>query len=266
MYLTLGADPGPFLLGRLGTYCRETGCLTIFLVFRGNDMHTGTPPSIHEAMAQDEALAKDLEALSAIWTDCGAVNRIGLVLYHSAQATFRDSAIAVTPETRFGNHGTLSASLLSSLNFAADGQHILGPPPVAAARLSWDLIMGTVNGFVASGLTVDPDYVEESLKRVKYPDPDTGNMVSVKAPQDNPLDPVQLAKIKTRRRYYRWYHELCLSILLNVRRADYKHNLLGYKEDLERQAQAGDFSYKDLRPITRRATVKDTQVCSRHCL
>lgn len=46
----VAGDPGPFCLGRGGIYCREVGAWIVFLVFKGNDMHSGFAPTEDVAM------------------------------------------------------------------------------------------------------------------------------------------------------------------------------------------------------------------------
>ncbi|KAI0037919.1 hypothetical protein FA95DRAFT_1613779 [Auriscalpium vulgare] len=165
-----GADPGPFLLLRGGLYCRETQTWVVLLVFRGNDLHSGFSPSSqsHGSLLD----AGSLDDLSKTWDNAGKVNRCGYVVYHSAQATQRASAMSVTPATRFGNFGTRSATELKSLNFSEHGRHILGTPEDAASRLAHELTFQFMNGLAAAGL--QPTFTANHLlDRLRFYAPDT---------------------------------------------------------------------------------------------
>ncbi|KAL6305012.1 hypothetical protein BKA93DRAFT_825338 [Sparassis latifolia] len=74
-----GADPGAFLLAQPGTYIRETGELTLFAAFKGNDLHGGSAP-----YAPPEEMRKwEAEILKEIGTRFGVVKRVGYVSYPS---------------------------------------------------------------------------------------------------------------------------------------------------------------------------------------
>lgn len=45
-FVVLGSDPGVFMLGQPGLYIRELDICILFLVFKGNDLHSGFSPTV----------------------------------------------------------------------------------------------------------------------------------------------------------------------------------------------------------------------------
>ena len=80
-------------------------------------MHSGSAPWIGEGAEHNDDVKEFLEGVKAAWPSAELINRVGLVLYQSTQAVQRTSAFCVGPESHFGNHGTIGASMEKSLNF-----------------------------------------------------------------------------------------------------------------------------------------------------
>lgn len=173
----------------------------------------------HTPLAQAE-----LDELAKTWEGSEKVNRLGLVIYQSTQYTQRTSPICVTPETRFGNHGTLSSSMTRSKNYADDGKHILGDEDDAANRLGRELLMQLYNGLSAAGLHLNT-HLNDLLTQILYVDSSTGRRKALQSLPFDPQNPEQAVAVQQYRRYYCWLYGMCQSILLGVRRATYRANI-----------------------------------------
>lgn len=85
--LLVGSDPGAFALGRFGLYVRPLGMLVAFLVFKGNDLHSGFAPKIPSNPAGSYTGIDDYDRKSiaddivADWNLTGQVNRVVYVSY-----------------------------------------------------------------------------------------------------------------------------------------------------------------------------------------
>lgn len=191
----------------------------------------------------------ELDALAKVWDGAETVNRIGLVIYQSTQYTQRNSAICVTRETRFGNHGTLSSSLAGSMNYADHGKHILGDEDAAANRIGRELLMQLYNGITAAGLQMDPR-INEMLTQISYLDSLTGERKALKSMPFDPQSPDDAYAVQQYRQYYCWMFDLCRSILLGVRRATYKANVQKLKA-LTAAGHASGFTTTERVPVAR---------------
>ena len=121
-----GADPGSFLVARPGIYIRETNTIILFMVFKGNDLHSGRAP--YAAKAMFDTWVKELEATLAT-QGLSIISRQMYVVYPSRAANQRDGSLMVTPRNIFGNGGPKpSLKDTAVLNYAQHGRHILGTP------------------------------------------------------------------------------------------------------------------------------------------
>lgn len=132
---SIGSDPGTFMQARAGLYVRAqvdklTGRVRWFLVFKGNDLHSGTAPTVDEK--ERDAYIKELSALYQI---VGEENRCVFVAYPSNVAFTRTAPTAATAPNMFGNGFDIVAKLQPHV-FADDGYPILGTPRDAADRLA----------------------------------------------------------------------------------------------------------------------------------
>lgn len=218
----LGADPGPFMLGRPGLYFREQNTIIVFLSFRGNDPHSGTSPTVHKKQLELDLKSQEfLKDINERWPNAGYVNRVGYVIYHSSQATTRDSAMSLTPETRFGNHGTLGASLNRSLNFKEHGSHILGSRKDSAIRFARELLSGFYNTLIVSGLTlkIPLKTIAQAIQSASL------DVEPLEASECLPLDasdPDVHKFMELSRAHYGYYYDLCKSIALTLKKADFQ--------------------------------------------
>ena len=121
------------MLGRFGLYIRETNILIIYLIFRGNDLHSGYHPaylpSSHEAWI-------DKEAVLAAYDICAPEQRVVIVPYGTAVGVSRAAEVAVTPPLMFMNLGAPVLHKLHTQNFSQHGHTILGSTHDRNTRLT----------------------------------------------------------------------------------------------------------------------------------
>lgn len=150
-----------------------------------------------------------------------AINRVGYVLYQSAQAIQRNTNFAVTAPTIFGNHGSLSASQHRSLNFAQDGRHILGSGFDASTRLAIEAAYGFYNTLAASGIVLN-ESIMSIMGRMTYKDELTGNHLPIGLPPFDPSHPPDAEFTKNMSAYFKRYYLLCDSVHLGLTKAMYR--------------------------------------------
>lgn len=172
-------------------------------------------------MKHNPEMAAALEAIDKLWEKAGEVNRIGLVIYQSYQATQREAAMCATSETRFGNHGTLGSSMARSLSYEEHGKHILGTSLDAATRLNWENLLGVFNSMYANGVSFVGNTFDSMMKKIEHTSAD-GTKHRLPPFPHNPLDPKQSRDIKNKRQMYCWYWNLAHKMLLGVRKSAYK--------------------------------------------
>lgn len=172
-------------------------------------------------MKHNPEMAATLDAVNQLWEKAGEVNRIGLVIYQSYQATQREAAMCATSETRFGNHGTLGSSMARSLSYEEDGKHILGSAQEAATRITWESLLAAFNILRANNVSFKGSSYDDLIEEAEYTDP-LGNKHDISAFPHDPLDPKQSTEIHNKRRMYCWYWNLAHKMLLGVRKSVYK--------------------------------------------
>ncbi|KAG6915390.1 hypothetical protein DXG01_011736 [Tephrocybe rancida] len=219
--LPIGADPGPFMLGRPGLYAREEDSPVSFLSFRGNDPHSGTSPTVHPGHFEaDPEYQAHTNAINACWPNAGFVNRVGFVVYHSARATRRDTAIAVSPETRFGNHGVPVSKMKVVRNFQQHGAHLLGSPKDAAIRQLREVLFGLANSTHVNGARLHIPLMQLAATLQPF-DPTIGSLTASEILPFDALDPVIFEEIQKLRAHYGVYSKHCHSIALALRKQDF---------------------------------------------
>ncbi|KAJ7078377.1 hypothetical protein C8R43DRAFT_1143428 [Mycena crocata] len=185
-----GSDPGPFMFGRTGLYVRETGMLIIYLVFRGNDLHSGFHPSyvqgVHDAWIEKEKIL-------AAYNLSDPEQRCFLVPYPTEVGYSRTAELAVTPPLTFGNLGAPVLHKLHSRTFAGK-----------TANHSLVAIM--------PGIKFDMP-TAEIFKKLKYTD-ENGQLCTVGPPPfDVELDGERIMKM---RRFAAWHKQLSRKYLIRV--------------------------------------------------
>jgi hypothetical protein len=137
----------------------------IFLVFKGNDLHSGFSPRETKQAHQEWVESQLLPA----WDVAGPENRMGFVIYPSRPAIEQSAAMNMTPAQMFGNFGAAQPHKLGQLNFATHGQVILGGKDVWAHRLGQELVASFWNQlqYCDLDLNIDPNIL---LQLISYTD------------------------------------------------------------------------------------------------
>lgn len=167
-----GSDPRPFLLGRPGLYCHiqcEGELLIVFLVFKGNDPHSGFSPSINVEVCQ--AWIEAYNKVDALFRRAGPQNRCVYIDYGSMAATVRLAPMSFCPSLRFINDGAPLTRRAKQLNFAAHGAVVLGDAHARANRLGRELAYGYWNGLQHCNLRLKVP-IDTFLSQVEYLDED----------------------------------------------------------------------------------------------
>ncbi|KAF5373223.1 hypothetical protein D9757_010568 [Collybiopsis confluens] len=231
--LPKGSDPGPFMLGRIGLYCREVGegMFVICLMFRARDMHSGSSPWIGPGVKHTEEVQKFLDIMQSQYPAAELITRCGLVVYQSTQAVQRSAAFCVNPETRFGNHGTLSTSMTKSLNFSSHGLHLLGTERDANTRLAWEMALNFYNSLKVSGLDSKisfPDIVSSIFYKDSLDTPQHIQSFPI-----DPADDIQMVQVARFRQYYKHLLQQCRRYLLVMTRSHYFAQMSDLKKEVE---------------------------------
>ncbi|KAH7905382.1 hypothetical protein BJ138DRAFT_1118520 [Hygrophoropsis aurantiaca] len=204
-----GSDPGAFALGRFGLYIRSLDTLVVFLIFKGNDVHSGFAP--RESVGTNRQYTgfdskdqpKQLDAVVEAWNLAGPVNRIVYVSYIQSGAFKRNIEIAFMPTVGFGNQAAMPPSTkdASYLTFLEHGRSTLGPS--FEARVDLEFTMLQWNARIAgniqpadSGSTITSKYMGRE-----------GVLVQTQVPF-NPI--IQATEVRNKRGRYTWLHSVIL--------------------------------------------------------
>jgi hypothetical protein len=117
-HILAGSHPGAFAFLHQGCYASKLDAWIIYLVFQGNDLHSGFAPS---KVPMDDGKVRELQQ---VYDSCD--NQVFYVLFPNYVASSRILSMAISPPSHFGNQGTIVQHKLKSLNFSKHGQHILG--------------------------------------------------------------------------------------------------------------------------------------------
>ncbi|KAF8151212.1 hypothetical protein K438DRAFT_1865080 [Mycena galopus ATCC 62051] len=247
-----GADPGPFMLGRCGLYIRETGVLIIYLVFRGNDLHSGFAPSYPAGPNQGWI---DKEAVLAAYNMCAPLQRVFLVPYVTEVGASRSAELSVTPPTTFGNLGAPVLHKIHSRSFAKHGKPILGSDFDRFTRLSREVVFGARNALAYCGLFLDISNAD-LFSKIKYID-ENKEVCSVGPPPFD-LDIEDDAKwVMKMRRHFAWHRELSAKYLIRITKEMYYTVQACIK--LERDLNEEVFSIVERRPIQSLSAPQSTE-------
>ncbi|KAJ6494123.1 hypothetical protein C8R47DRAFT_398636 [Mycena vitilis] len=209
-----GSDPGPFMFGRCGLYVRETGVLILYLVFRGNDLHSGYSPSSDGTRLKEWL---DLESLEALVDLISPENRIFFVAYPSEVGMSRVASVSVVPPVFFMNQGAPVSHKLRQKNFAQHGATVLGDAHARANRLGREIWWGAFNAFKVAGLKLDmsPD---ELFALTKYRDEKN----EFRALDPPPINIERDAdSVRLMRGYFAWYRIQSEKYLIRISRSAY---------------------------------------------
>ncbi|KAF8190691.1 hypothetical protein K438DRAFT_1763137 [Mycena galopus ATCC 62051] len=247
-----GADPGPFMLGRCGLYIRETGVLIIYLVFRGNDLHSGFAPSYPAGPNQGWI---DKEAVLAAYNMCAPLQCVFLVPYVTEVGVSRSAELSVTPPTTFGNLGAPVLHKIHSRSFAKHGKPILGSDFDRFTRLSHEVVFGARNALAYCGLFLDISNAD-LFSKIKYID-ENKEVCSVGPPPFD-LDIEDNAKwVMKMRRHFAWHRELSAKYLIRITKEMYYTVQACIK--LERDLNEEVFSIVERRPIQSLSAPQSTE-------
>ncbi|KAJ7623921.1 hypothetical protein DFH06DRAFT_1142756 [Mycena polygramma] len=241
-----GSDPGPFMLGRSGLYIRETGILIIYLLFRGNDLHSGFHPSYIEDKRK-AWIAK--EAVEAVYDMAAPQDRFFFVPYPTQVAYSRAAELAVSPPLTFGNLGAPVYHKLHAKNFSQDGYAILGSHRDRFTRLSREIIWGTLNALAFAGLELTIE-TAELFRHLQYVDED-GKHCTIEPPDMHDLKH-DAAYITKMRGHLAWHFVLSERYLIRITKDGYQ--TVQACLALRREAQEQIF------PLVERRMIQPTQL------
>ncbi|KAJ8079431.1 hypothetical protein PM082_021947 [Marasmius tenuissimus] len=115
-----GTTVGDFMLGRAGLYARlwpdEEGNVVFFLLFKGNDIHSGTAPTADDK-AWDEFIAK----ITPLFSHVGSENRVVYVMYPNRHCARRDAGVSIAKDVGFGSTQTPRDHTIAEEGFPALG-------------------------------------------------------------------------------------------------------------------------------------------------
>lgn len=198
--MKIGSDPGPFFLGRHGIYFHEQGVWIIWLVFRGNHVHSGTAPRIPPGASLVDEVP---DAVQHCWNQTGEENRSMTVSYLPLAASTRNGTHAITRATQFGNEGVLKPHKIMQRTFAEHGHVVLGSTRNRLNKLGSELIYSLYNGMQDIGLKFSGS-LDELARMWEYEDEDGGAHYLDAPPIDIVNDSITVARY---RRYYTWHWE-----------------------------------------------------------
>ncbi|KAJ8075902.1 hypothetical protein PM082_021534 [Marasmius tenuissimus] len=105
LQLPPGSAVGDFMLGRAGLYARlwpdGKGNVVFFLLFKGNDIHSGTAPT-----TDDHAWDDFIGQITPLFSHVGSENRVVYVMYPNRHCARRDAGVSVTKDVGFGSTQT----------------------------------------------------------------------------------------------------------------------------------------------------------------
>ena len=206
---------GAFMLGRPGLYARqevgEDGQIRLFLLFKGNDLHSGTAPSVNAEEKQ-----AFLDKLSQEYLRVDETNRVVYVCYPSFDATERTVPVASSAPTGLGNDTVVGDGVDSGVhNFARDGTPALGTPSSLRTRLRWEQYYRMWNASVQFGVIPDDFNPVTNLC--------TGSFEVTPLP---PLHPLRDAThMNSMRSLYRRYHNDCEVYKMSITKSQYRTEL-----------------------------------------
>jgi hypothetical protein len=192
-------------------------------MFKGRDMHSGSSPYVHESLSHSEDMIQTLEELDRHIPGASSPNRVGLVSYWSTPSVERSAACNVCPETRFGNHGTLHSSLANSLNYAENGQHLLGLEQEAKSRLAWEHVLSFQNALTVCGINIDIT-TNEILSKMRYRSVSDEDRPIIPYPIDI-SDPSHVAQSRLYQAYYQHLYTQCQRYFISTTKASHRSSV-----------------------------------------
>lgn len=205
------------MLGRFGLYIRETNVLIIYLIFRGNDLHSGYHPAY---LPSSYKAWIDKEAVVAAYNMCAPEQRIVMVPYATALGVNRAAEVAVTPPLTFMNLGAPVLHKLHTQNFSQHGHTILGSSHARHSRLSREIVWGMLNALDYAGITLDMS-PSELFQKLKYED-EEGKVCTVEPPPFDLTEADDVAKVTRMRGLFAWHRQLSRKFLVPITKDMYR--------------------------------------------
>jgi hypothetical protein len=202
------------MLGRFAVYYRETGVLVLYLIFRGNDLHSGFAPTYSTKLHQEWI---DKEAVLSLINLVDPQNRAFLVNYPTEVGNSRAASLSVTPPLHFMNQGAPISHKIRQKNFAQHGETILGTPHARYNRLGREIIWAALNAMTIAGLKLSIPS-SDLFKMVTFED--SGNTQSLEPPPFS-LD-ANASYVQKMRCLFAWYRNQQERYLIRVTKDAYQ--------------------------------------------
>lgn len=204
--MQIGADHGPFLLARQGLYARENDVRCFHLLFKGNDVHSGSSPTLPPLTDQLRAEVDSLYSL-------GPQNRVVYVSYPSTVGSSRSASFSVSPPLGFGNLGAVAPHKESTRHFTDSDVSFLGTDADRAQRFGVELALMIHNAIIEYRLSSDID-IEDILKSLYSHDKDGQKRYLAGFERFHPQRDVQ--EIEKWLGYWRWYENEAGRYLIHI--------------------------------------------------
>ncbi|KAJ7701592.1 hypothetical protein B0H17DRAFT_1128365 [Mycena rosella] len=204
-----GSDPGAFCLARCGLYVHEADSWIVYLVFRGNDPHSGFAPTSPPI---------PIDLINTVVNAAGP-NRVAYVNYPSRVATTRDGSMSMTPATNFGNYGATSVTKTEQRHYSdASSTPIFGDLRAKVNRLAREAANNFQNSLAWCNIKLNVS-MTSLLTGMTYEDPDVGEKHIEPPPFDLELEEAQMSRWW---RFYEWHRNLCSNYLIRITKDQFR--------------------------------------------
>lgn len=201
-------------MARPGLYVRELGVWIVFVVFKGNDLHSGFSP-----MEDLEAHKQWVDSIvSPMWDHAGPENRIGFVVYPNSAAIQRSASMNFTPSQLFGNFGAAQPHKTLQHTFAKHGQVTLGNREEWANRSGREAVSLFQNFLSQNNLQLNLD-INDLIQSISFEN-QAGAPVALKPLPYHPVE--DAAKIALWKGYYQHHFNQSLSMLIRIEKSTYR--------------------------------------------
>ncbi|KAJ7222120.1 hypothetical protein GGX14DRAFT_662664 [Mycena pura] len=230
--LAPGSDLGPFIWNRGGLYVRSQDVYILFTAFRGQDIHSGYPPTYVKAI-QDAWVSMDTADM--LIKRFGAQVRCGYVLYHSKAATTHSTQILYSPSLHFLHSPAPNDRDAYRKYFCLHGDTILGDLRARANRLGLEGIYCLKNYFNLCRLKLGLD-INTLLENTTYVD-EEGNTRSLEPSLLDIENDEAYENICLYRRFYFWWRNVIADYSLGLTKLEFKEQQKKIRLILEGQIQ-----------------------------
>ncbi|KAJ7220458.1 hypothetical protein GGX14DRAFT_559245 [Mycena pura] len=230
--LAPGSDLGPFIWNRGGLYVRAQDVYILFTAFRGQDIHSGYPPTYVKAI-QDAWVSMDTADM--LIKRFGEQVRCGYVLYHSKAATSHSTQILYSPSLHFLHSPAPNDRDAYRKYFCLHGDTILGDLRARANRLGLEGIYCLKNYFNLCRLKLGLD-INTLLANTTYVD-EEGNTRSLEPSLLDIENDEAYENICLYRRFYFWWRNVIADYSLGLTKLEFKEQQKKIRLILEGQIQ-----------------------------